>query len=117
MKKLLLVFAIFMAFAVKSFAYTDSWSYTLDGQGYHSESIIMNCQSAGGNMGAKNPGFVEVYFYASDGVAPYHIRYDYPDSGSFYWIHPISSCDVNIVNYQYLGNSSGVNLLWVGGLR
>nr|WP_320021933.1 hypothetical protein [uncultured Draconibacterium sp.] len=114
MKKVIFVFAIFMAFVATSFAYSGSCTYVLDDVGYRSESIIMDCQSAGGSAGALNPGFVEVYFYASDGAFPYHIRYDYPDYGQFYWIHPIASCEVNIVNYQYLGvGASGVHLQWV----
>lgn len=111
MKKLILVFAIFIAFAVTSFAYTGYGSYYLYEVGSRSESISMYCQSAGGDMGAMNPGFVEVYFYASDGV--FHERFDYPNYGSFYWIHPISGCQLNIVNYQYLGGTpSGVRLSW-----
>ncbi len=113
MKKVIFVFAIFMVFTVKSFAYSTFAYYDLAEQGYISDSQSLNCQSAGGSAGALNPGFVEVYFYASDGAAPYHIRYDYPDTGSFYWIHPISGYEVNVVNYQYLGvSSSGVYLTW-----
>lgn len=104
-----------MAFTVTSFAYSGSWSYMLHDVGYHSEYITMNCQSAGGNMGAMNPGSVEIYFYASDGVAPYHKRVDYPNYGDFYWIHPIAGCQVTIQMSEYLlaGYPNGVNLQWI----
>ena len=125
MKKLILVFAIFLAFAVKSFAYTGSTSYTLYQVGYFSETFTMDCQSAGGNMGGFNPGFVQVYFYANDAAPLYHSwSYDgnsYTHSGSgygsgdsFYWIHSIHECRVDIAVYQTLnsGLPNGVNLSW-----
>lgn len=121
MKKILLVFAIFLAFAVKSFAYTGSASYTLYEVGSLTEWITLNSQSAGADMGCFNPGYVEVTFSASNptGSQGDHLteRVDYPgDSKSFYWINPTSECKVTIVVYQILDPSepmpNGTNVGW-----
>jgi hypothetical protein len=113
MKKLLLIFAIFMAFAVKSFAYTGSGLYDLSEVGSITYWITMESQSAGAQMGCDNPGYVEVTFYANGGADYLTGRVDYPGSSkSFYWIKPTLECQVTIEVWQYLHYSNGAYLTW-----
>jgi hypothetical protein len=117
MKKLILVFAVFMAFAVKSFAYTGDGDEFIAFYevGFYTEWITMNSQSAGAQMGCPSPGFVEVTFYASDDASYLSERLDYPNNPkSFYWINPTLECKVSVGVYQNLGvsNSNGAYVTW-----
>ena len=77
MKKVILVFAIFMAFIVKSFAYSE-YSLSLDYVGTISETINMpDCTEAYYAMGCSRPGYVELYLIDINDQLAYSDRYDW----------------------------------------
>jgi hypothetical protein len=113
MKKLILILAVFMAFAVKSFAYSGYETYFLQEEGYYPVTIDnMYCNHVWFSIGSMNPGYVEVYGYRSDGGSTLHERVDYPEYGDFTWNYSIAGCQINIAVYTYFDEANGAIIQW-----
>lgn len=77
MKKIILVFAIFMAFAATSFAYNE-YTMSLDYVGTISETVDMpNCTEAYYAIGCSRPGYVDLKIIDIYSQIAYSDRYDW----------------------------------------
>jgi hypothetical protein len=78
MKKLFLVFAVLMAFAVKSYAFSGVVNYDICDPGYYEYTVDMtNAIGCYYNMGCARPGFVDLKVYESNGNTALSERYDW----------------------------------------
>ncbi len=123
MKKLILVFAICMAFAVKSFAYTGHGYLQLNEVG--SQGISQDMTGATGmdyQMGATIPGYISITLYDAYGnkVLSDSCECDFlgnGDSSSGVYLGPLGGLNVVIYVYEIGGSSqgNGIYFTWSDG--
>jgi hypothetical protein len=121
MKKIILVFVMFIAVIINSFAYNTygSYHYSQNEVGYHSIAITLNCQNyCIGTLAANEPGYVMVEAIKPSGDTVTESIYYTQTSGlnnkSINWRFPIAGCYVYVSMTAIVSmyKSNGLSLSW-----